>query len=270
MDNRAIGVFDSGLGGLTGAVELMKLMPDENIIYLGDSHNMPYGERSHDEIVRLTQWDFDFLLKKDVKAVFIACGTATSNALAVIEKESPVPVFGVVEPAVREAIAATRNKKIGILATRACVQSGAFQQLFSQIAPELEIYVKACPKFAGMVEQGIFEKTDPRVQQAAREYLPELKAAGVDTVILGCTHYPMLSDVITEHMGGDVRLISSSAAAARSLKNLLTERGMTAQQQNGGIRYYTTGEPKAFAAAAELMLKHDISGALTEIPPLIL
>ena len=270
MDNRAIGVFDSGLGGLTGAVELVRLMPDENIIYLGDTFNMPYGERSHDEIVRLSRWDLSFLLERNVKAVFVACGTATSNALEVLERESPVPVFGVVEPAVTEAIAATKNKKIGVLATRACVQSGAFERLFARVAPELEITMKACPKFAGMVEQGIFEKTDPRVAQAAEEYLPELKAAGVDTVILGCTHYPMLSDVITEHMGESVRLISSSAAAARSLKNLLTERGMTAQRQGGSISYNTTGEPAAFASAAALMLKHDISGRLTQISPLIL
>ena len=270
MDNRAIGVFDSGLGGLTATHELMKLMPDENIIYLGDSHNMPYGERSHEEIVRLSRWDLSFLLERKVKAVFVACGTATSNALDVLKKESPVPVIGVVEPAVKEAVTATRNKKIGLLATRACVQSGAFQRALANASGELEITVQACPKFASMVEEGIIDKNDERVRQAVSEYLPLLKSAGGGTVILGCTHYPMLSDVISEYMGSGVTLISSSAAAARSVKCMLVARGMTAEKGNGGISYNTTGDEEAFAASARLMLKNDISSQLTRIEPLIL
>lgn len=270
MDNRAIGVFDSGLGGLTATVELMKLMPDENIIYLGDSYNMPYGERKQNDITRLALWDMDFLLKKDVKAVFIACGTATSNAIDLLSHKSPVPVVGVVEPAVREAIATTKIRRIGLLATSACVESYAFQRRIYDLAPEITVTAKACPKFAGMVEQGIFEKTDPRVREACDEYLPELMKAGADTIILGCTHYPMLSDVISEYMGRDAMLISSGAAAARSLKQLLVERGLTAQRRGGSISYYTTGEPSAFASAATLMLKHDISDRLTQISPLIL
>jgi len=171
MDNRAIGVFDSGLGGLTATEELSKLLPDEHIIYLGDSYNMPYGEKDRDTIVEMSLKNLRFLLDRDVKAVFVACGTATSNALDALIKQSPVPVFGVVEPAVREAAALTRNGRVGLLATRASVSAGTYQRLLGEISPELQVTAKACPKFATMVEDGIFEKEDSRVHDAALEYL---------------------------------------------------------------------------------------------------
>ncbi len=267
MDNRAIGVFDSGLGGLTATEELSSILPDEHIIYLSDSYNFPYGEKNRERIIEMSRRDLRFLLENGVKAVFIACGTATSNALAVLKAESPVPVFGVVEPAVVEAVCLTKNGKIGLLATRASVEAGTYQRLIQEMAPEVEVTAKACPKFATMVEDGIFDKEDERVLRAVEEYLPPLKKAGVDTVILGCTHYPLLADVISEYMGADVRLISAGAAAARSLSAYLGENGLTSKNRSYGAEYYTTGSPEHFARTAELMLRRDISQFVRGVEP---
>ena len=267
MDNRAIGVFDSGLGGLTATKELSELLPNEHIIYLGDSYNMPYGEKTREEIVEKSRRDLRFLLNKGVKAVFVACGTATSNALEILAEESPVPVFGVVEAAVREAVSNTKNGKIGLLATKASVKSGAYERLIYELSPEFSVTTSACPKFATMVEDGIIDKKDERVLQAVSEYLPPLKAAGVDTVILGCTHYPLLADVISEYMGFDVKLISAGAAAARSLCSYLRENGMASDRKQSLTEYYTTGRTDCFANTAQLMLKRDITPELMGIEP---
>lgn len=267
MDNRPIGMFDSGLGGLTAASELAELLPGEHIVYLGDSYNMPYGEKTRMEIIEMSRADLTFLLSKNVKAVLVACGTATSNALPLLEAESPVPVYGVLEPAVREAAVATRNEKVGVLATSATIRTGNFERLLKAVAPQLSVTSRACPKFASMVEDGIFEKADSRVASAVGEYLPPLKKAGIDTIILGCTHYPLLADIITEYMGGNVRLISSGAAAARRLCEDLRDADMLADRACGKTDYVTTGSFDAFARTAQLMLRKDISGALTKIEP---
>ena len=267
MDERPIGVFDSGLGGLTAATELAELLPGERIVYLGDSYNMPYGEKTREEIVRMSCADLAFLLSKNVKAVLVACGTATSNALDALEMKSPVPVYGVVEPAVREAAAATENERVGVLATRATIRAGNFERMLHAVAPQLTVSSQACPKFATMVEDGIFEKSDPRVTRAVEEYLPPLRDAGVDTIILGCTHYPLLADIICEYMGGNVRLISSGAAAARRLVADLRDADMLSDGARGCTAYFTTGNCDAFAHTAQLMLRKDISAQLRSVEP---
>ncbi len=267
MDNRAIGIFDSGLGGLTAACELSRLLPMEHIIYLGDSHNMPYGEKTHEQIVEMSRQNLYFVLEKKVKAVFVACGTITSNALDILIKESPVPVFGVIDASVMEAAKTTKNNKIGLLATTASVAAGAFQKRLQQLAPKASVTVKACPKFASMVEDGLFDKHHPAVRSGADEYLPSLKAAGVDTVILGCTHYPLLAEAISEYMGSTVKLISSGAAAARRLSTYLKENNLCSESEDAVTEYYTTGSVDSFANTARLMLGRDISRELTGISP---
>lgn len=267
MDNRPIGVFDSGAGGLTAMEELIALMPGEHIIYLGDSHNMPYGEKTVEEIIRLARSDLRFMLERGVKAILIACGTVTANALDVLVRESPVPVLGVVESAVSEALATTKNGRIGVLATRASINAETFQKRLLAAQDNLLVEARACPVFASMVEYGIFNKDDSRVRVAAQEYLPPLRAAGVDTVILGCTHYPLLSEVIREFVGEDVKLISSGAAAARSLGAYLNEKGMVSGDVHK-IEYFTTGDRDCFIKSANCMLKRDISRELTKILPL--
>lgn len=268
MDNRPIGIFDSGLGGLTAACELSLLMPSEHIIYLGDSANMPYGEKTHDEIIFMSLRDMSFLLKKGVKALFVACGTATSNALEVLQEKCPIPVLGVVDAGVSEAIEATKTGRIGLLATTATIKTGTFEKKLHENSPSSYVASKACPKFASMVEDGITEKTDPRVRQAADEYLPCLQTADVDTVILGCTHYPLLADIISEYMGPGVTLISSGAAAARQwAKYLRNNRMQCDESRQGRTEYYTTGAAKEFARSAKHMLGRDISDELTQISP---
>lgn len=269
MNNNPIGVFDSGIGGLTAMQELTTLLPNEHIIYLGDSHNMPYGEKTRDEIAAFSRRSLELLLRRGVKAVFVACGTATVNALDILKKESPVPVFGVVEPAVEEALAVTENGRIGVLATRASIKAQAFQRRLTERRSDIIIEARACPVFATMVEYGIFDKDDERVRRAAREYLPPLREARVDTVILGCTHYPLLSEVIKEYVGEDVKLISSGAAAARSLAACLEKNGMTAGANARKLEFFTTGAAESFAKSAFFMLRRDISGELTAIEPLV-
>lgn len=262
MDNRPIGIFDSGVGGLTAMEVLAELMPGEHLIYLGDSLNMPYGERAPEEIRRLSQAGLRFLLDRNVKAVCIACGTATINALDALQGISPVPVFGVVEPAVEEALAATKNGRIGVLATTASIKAGAFQRRLAELRADIEVTARACPVFATIVEHGLFERSDPRVSAAAEEYLPPLREAGVDTVILGCTHYPLLSEVVREYAGESVNLISSGGAAARSLARYLQGRGMTSNGIRHGAEYFTTGVVEEFAKTARIMLRKDISAQL--------
>ena len=268
MDNSPIGVFDSGVGGLTAMEELVLRLPGEKYIYLGDSHNMPYGEKSPKQIIEMSQRNLRFLLEKNVKAIFIACGTATVNALDALAPTCPVPIFGVVEAAVSEAIALTRNGRIGVLATRASIEAETYQRQLLQKVPELVIEARACHVFATMVEYGIYDKDDLRVRHAANEYLPPLKNAGVDTVILGCTHYPLLSEVIREYVGENVNLVSAGAAAARSWARFIESSQLRAQGGETNLEYYTTGDEETFASSARHMLKRDISAQLKTIAPL--
>jgi glutamate racemase len=276
MDDRALGVFDSGVGGLTAMRELTDLLPREHIIYLGDSYNMPYGEKTREEIVGFSRKNLEFLLSRGVKAVLVACGSATVNALDVLEKESPVPIFGVVTPAVKEAARLTKNNCIGVLATRASIRTHAFRDAILERNPAFAVVSRACPVFATMVEYGIYDPDDERIRATALEYLPPIRAAGADTIILGCTHYPLLSEVIRKYVGADnrlmsggqVRLVSSGAAAARQLARFIRENDMECSRDNHALEYYTTGDAAGFARSAGYMLQHDITGQLTALSPL--
>ncbi|MDR0951683.1 MAG: glutamate racemase [Oscillospiraceae bacterium] len=276
MDDRAIGVFDSGVGGLTALRELTEQLPREHIIYLGDSYNMPYGEKTREEIVGLSRKNLGFLLRRGVKAVLVACGSATVNALDVLEKESPVPILGVVAPAVEEAARLTRNNCIGVLATRASIRTHAFRDAILERRGSFAVVSRACPVFATMVEYGIYDPEDERIRAAALEYLPPIRKAGADTIILGCTHYPLLSEVIKKYVGADnrlisggqVRLVSSGAAAARQLARFIRENGLECARDNHRLEYFTTGQAEDFARSAGYMLQRDISGQLTAIDPL--
>lgn len=268
MNNNPIGVFDSGVGGLTAMQELTRLLPREHIIYLGDSRNMPYGEKTREEIIDLARRNMEFLLARGVKTVFIACGSATVNAMEELKKSCPVPIIGVVEPAVREALALTENGRIGVLATRSSIAAETFQRALLEERPSLVVEARACPVFATMVEYGIFSREDKRVRRAAESYLPPLREAGVDTIILGCTHYPLLSEVIKEYTGLGVRLVSSGAAAARSLADEIVRAGLECGEDLHRCEFYTTGDAERFAASAVHMLGRDISSELTAIEPL--
>ena len=201
MDNRPIGVFDSGLGGLTAVRELAAQMPNETLIYFGDTGRVPYGGRSRDTIIRYARQDVAFLRTFDLKAVVVACGTVSATALPQLQAEQDIPVFGVVEPTARQAAEETRNQKIGLIATRATIRTGAYERAIARLDPAAAVYPLACPLFVPLVENGRTQPGDVVIETVAAEYLAPLKEAGVDTLVLGCTHYPLLREVIGGFMG---------------------------------------------------------------------
>ena len=192
MDRRPIGVFDSGLGGLTAVRSLRSILPGENLVYFGDTARVPYGGRSPETILKYARQDVRFLRTFDLKAILIACGTVTSTSLEQLRRENDLPMLGVVEPSCRAALAATRNRRVGIIATQASVRSGAYERTLRALAPEVTVLQQACPLFVPLAEEGRTRPGDIVIETVAREYLAPLRGQGIDTLILGCTHYPLL------------------------------------------------------------------------------
>ena len=265
MNPRSIGVFDSGLGGLTAVRQLRRLMPSENIIYFGDTARVPYGNRSRETLLQYARQDMRFLSGFDLKAVVIACGTVSTNCLEELQSESAAPVIGVVEPAVRQAAALTGSRRIGLVATRASVASGAYERAFRRLDPSLDVHALACPLFVPLVEEGRCHPGDVVIETVAREYLSPLKEAGVDTLVLGCTHYPLLTDVIGQIMGPGVALVDVGAEAAAACRELLSQRDELARRPQGGASYYTSDRASDFQRLASLFLGEDVSGQVQEI-----
>ena len=254
MNPQSIGVFDSGLGGLTAVRQLRRLMPSENIIYFGDTARVPYGNRSRETLLQYARQDMRFLNTFDLKAVVIACGTVSTNCLEELRSENPVPVIGVVEPAVERAAALTKSGRVGLVATRASVTSGAYERAFHRLDPALEIFPLACPLFVPLVEEGRCRPGDVVIETVAGEYLSALRDAGVDTLVLGCTHYPLLSEVIGGVMGPDVTLVDVGAEAARACRDLLAARDALADRRGGSARFYTSDRAVNFQRLAALFL----------------
>ena len=267
MNQRPIGVFDSGLGGLTAVRQLRRLMPSEDIIYFGDTSRVPYGNRSRETILKYARQDVRFLRSFDLKAVVIACGTVSSNCLAELRTENDIPVIGVVEPAVRRALAVTRNHKIGVAATRATVASGAFAEAFRALSDDLDFHVlsRPCPLFVPLVEEGRCDSGDPVIELVAEEYLRPLRDHGIDTLVLGCTHYPLLARVIGQVMGPQVTLVDSGAESAAALKTLLAEQNALAERKQGSSRFYTSDRAVDFQRLASLFLGEDLPIQAEEI-----
>ena len=261
MNERAIGVFDSGLGGLTAVRQLRQLMPSEDIIYFGDTSRVPYGNRSRETILKYAQQDTRFLRQFDLKAIVIACGTVSSNCLQELQQENDIPIIGVVEPTVERAISLTRNKRVGLIATRASVSSGAYERVFRQLDDQVEVFSRACPLFVPLVEEGRCHIGDSVIETVTAEYLQELKDLQVDTLVLGCTHYPLLTDVISRFMGPDVHLVNAGAEAARAVHQLLQDTDACAQRESGSASYYTSDRADNFQRLASLFLGGDIAVA---------
>ena len=265
MDQKPIGVFDSGLGGLTAARQLRRLMPCENIIYFGDTARVPYGNRSRETLLRYARQDMRFLSRFDLKAVVIACGTISTNCLEELRRENDLPIVGVVEPAVRRAASLTRSGKVGLVATRASVGSGAYERAFHGLDPDLEVHALACPLFVPLVEEGRCRPGDIVIETIAREYLAPLKKAGVDTLVLGCTHYPLLEEVIGGVMGPEVALVDVGAEAARACRALLAEQDALAAGREGSARYYTSDQAADFQRLSALFLGENAGGVVEHI-----
>lgn len=259
MDNRPIGVFDSGLGGLTAVKALRRLLPGEDLIYFGDTARVPYGGRSRETLLKYARQDIAFLRSFDLKAVLIACGTVTSTSLDTLRKENDLPVLGVVEPSCREALAATNNKKIGMIATLASARSGAYERTLKGLDADVQVVSQPCPLFVPLVENGRFRQGDVVIETVAREYLTPLMEADVDTLILGCTHYPLLKDIIGEICGPGVTLIDSGAASARALRQQLAAEGRLTDRQQGETRFYVSDRPEDFEKLAAVFLEEPLS-----------
>lgn len=265
MHQRPIGVFDSGFGGLTAARQLRRIMPSENIIYFGDTARVPYGGRSRDTLLKYARQDMRFLREFDLKAVVIACGTVSSNCLTELQQENDLPIIGVVEPAVEAAVSATKNGRIGMVATRASVFSGAYERCFHEIAPEVQVFSRACPLFVPLVEEGRCSVGDIVIETVAEDYLRELRELRIDTLVLGCTHYPLIAEVIQKVIGEEVTLIDAGAESAKATRALLAERGQLSDGGQGESRYFTSDQVNGFERLASLFLGEDITGRVQKI-----
>ncbi len=246
---RAIGVFDSGVGGLTVLRALREALPSESTIYLGDTARVPYGTKSPDVVIRYSRTIARFLLERDVKLLVIACNTATAHALPTLQAEFPVPVIGVVEPGVQAALAASRGGRIGVIGTAGTIASGAYQRAIREALPEAEVVALACPLFVPLADEGWTHGRIP--EDVAARYLDDLRGR-IDTLVLGCTHYPLLRGAIAKVLGDDVVLVDSGQATARAVASRLESVGVAT-----GIpdhRLYVTDVPANFAAVAERFL----------------
>ena len=235
-----IGVFDSGLGGLTVVREIMRNLPDERIVYFGDTARVPYGNKSKDTIIRYARQIVHFLEEQQVKAIVVACNTASALALDTIEKEISLPILGVVRPGADMAIACTRNKRVGVIATEGTIRSGLYNRLIAQADPEMKVYTKACPLFVPLVEEGWTK--DPITEEVARRYLNEILTENIDTLIMGCTHYPLLRSLLMKVAGEGVRLVNPAYETALALGRMLDEKGLRRMPEDEGVR---AGEPDA-------------------------
>lgn len=255
MDTRPIGVFDSGLGGLTALGELAALLPGEDLLYFGDTGRVPYGSRGEEVITRYAQEDAAFLLSQGVKAVVCACGTVSSVAGELLRQKTGCPFIEVVTPAAQAAAKVTRTGRVGVIATAATIRSGKFPAALRALEPGLSVFDLACPLFVPLVEDGHITPDDPIAVPAVEHYLGSLREKGIDTLILGCTHYPLLAPLIQAFLGEGVTLVSSGREAARAAKGILEERGLLSPKKAGGSRrYFVTDAGGSFSAVAEVFL----------------
>jgi glutamate racemase len=255
---KPIGVFDSGIGGLTVLKEIINALPDESTVYLGDTARVPYGIRSPETVIRYSYENARFLCSKDIKLLVVACNTASSVSLEFIRKNISVPVIGVIEPGAKAAVRITKNKKIGVIGTEATVKSNSYYKAIKNIDSNIEVYSLSCPLFVPLVEEGWTE--GEIVTLIARRYLERLKGRGIDTLVLGCTHYPLLKKVIAEVMGEDVRLIDSAIEISHEVKillqnlNLRREYNITKKRRE----FFVTDFPERFLKVGENFLGENI------------
>ncbi|MBI2018642.1 glutamate racemase [Candidatus Daviesbacteria bacterium] len=241
MNNNPIGVFDSGIGGLTVAREIVKQLPHESIIYLGDTARVPYGTRSKEIVIKFALELANFLLRRKVKSLVVACNTISAVALDKIKNISPVPILDVIAPAVKKGVRATKNKRIGVIGTSGTIQSGAYALQIKKIDPRIKVFSVSCPLFVPLAEEGLHKHQATRL--IAKDYLDELVRLKIDTLILGCTHYPLLYDTITEILGPKVTLIDSAQPTIESLKKVLEEKGLISENNNPTYEFYVTDAP---------------------------
>ncbi len=256
MKNHPIGVFDSGLGGLTVVKAIQKELPGEKLIYFGDTARIPYGTKSPETIVRYARQVIRFFRKeKKVKCVVVACNTSSAWALETARREFPIPILGVIEPGAYAAVSVTRNGRIGVIGTEGTVASGAYVRAIHKIFPKAKVYSKACPLFVPLAEEGKLK--GPVTEAVAREYLQPLLKAKIDTLVLGCTHYPLLKKVLARVAGKKVKIVDSAEETAKSLHHDLEMHGVPMNGQ-GGCQYYVSDLSSKFKEQAQRFLGRTI------------
>jgi len=256
-NNAPIGIFDSGVGGLTVLTEVQKALPNESVIYVGDTINVPYGSKSYDELLQYGRHIIKFLLKQNVKAIVLACGTTSSTVYEQLAREFPVPLIDVIRPGVRACAELTgQSQGIGLIATAATVKSGLFGKLLKAEKPSVQFYAQACPLFALMVETGITH--GPLAKWATQTYVGGWRGK-IDALVLGCTHYPLLSDVLADVLGVDVKLINLATYTAQALKaQLVALGGLSDDNAPPEYKFYVSSDPGAFNKSARFLLHGDL------------
>lgn len=260
MSDRPIGVFDSGVGGLTVLKEIERLLPSENIIYLGDTARVPYGIRSPETVIKYSLECANFLYKRGIKILVVACNTSSSISLPFLKERFDIPVLGVIEPGVKAALKATKNKKVGVIGTEATIQSNSYAEAIRKTDSTVEVISKACPLFVPLVEEGIL---DGKIADLVIErYLYQLKKSDIDTLILGCTHYPLLKKSIKEFMKGII-LVDSAEEVAQDVKETLSKFSMiNSQTESGQKNFFVTDSPERFKRIGEIFLGYKIENII--------
>lgn len=254
-----IGVFDSGVGGLTVAREIMRNLPKEDIVYFGDTARVPYGSKSKDNIIRYSRQIINFLRTKGVKVIVIACNTASALALDTVKDEFDIPIIGVVEPGARAALAVTQTKKIGVIGTEGTVRSSMYEKIIQGIEPDVSVVAKACPLFVPLVEEGF--KKHHVTDEIIDYYLAEMRDSDIDALILGCTHYPLLRSKIREYVGEKITLVNPAYETAMDLKALLKECDLEnpdVEGDHGSYSFYVSDAADKFKQFANSILPYDI------------
>ena len=256
----AIGVFDSGIGGLTVLHRIIEALPRENTVYLGDTARAPYGTKSVETVLRYSFENSDFLVEKGVKLLVVACNTCTAIALAPVREHLTIPVIGVIEPGVRRAIESTKNKKVGVIGTDATIQSGAYTRALKNSDPTVEVYSRACPLLVPLVEEGWTDNAV--VDLTVKNYLGSLKQSGIDTLILGCTHYPLLKKAIRKFMGKGVVLVDSAEEVATEVAMLLKHHSLARKNGKGSHGFFVTDAPERFIKVGQRFLGEKVESAV--------
>lgn len=249
LPSEAIGLFDSGVGGLTVMQQIMCMLPHERLIYFGDTARVPYGNKGSHTIVRYSIENTISLLEMNIKLLVVACNTASALALAKLRQLFKLPIIGVIEPGAEKAAAVTRNQRIAVLGTKGTIQSGAYQAAIKRIAPQATIIPIACPLFVHLVEEQWLDHAATRL--IVREYLSPLQGKDVDTILLGCTHYPLLSEIIQQEVGGNVAIVDSASTCAEQVSALLQKNNLLSPILQGEHSYYSSDDPEKFRALGE-------------------
>lgn len=245
MSWRAIGIFDSGVGGLTVLRELIRTLPQEDTIYFGDTARVPYGTKSPDTVIRYAQEIASFLMTRDIKLLVVACNTASAVALPTLRRQLPIPVVGVIEPGARRAVEVTRSGVVGVIGTAGTIRSSAYTRAIKRLNPAVSVLARPCPLFVPLAEEGWTDNDIARL--TAHQYLDELREAGVDSLVLGCTHYPLLKKIIADTMGSGVALVDSAEETARTVAAILQDKKLLRPPaEQGNHHYYVTDVPAGF------------------------